>query len=194
MLTRGPILGLNHVLAQQAWARQRLMPHAGRMLEFHLLPLPDLRLVITPEGLVEAAELEATPDLTINIRPSAVPLILLRHDSLMREIDFTGSADLAQVVRQLFNELEWDFEEDLSRLFGDIAAHRMAGAGREFFSWQREAGLRLARNFAEYWTEEQPLIARRDDLARFSGEVVSLRDNVERLGKRLEQLQQRRAR
>lgn len=189
MLTRGPILGLNHVLAQQSWARQRLIPFAGQIVEFRLPPLPDLRIAIQPDGLVEAAPPGAPADLSIGIRPAAVPLILLRHESMLREIAVTGSADLAQVVQQLFRELEWDFEEDLSRVFGDVLAHRMAGAGRELFAWQREAGLRLAQNFAEYWTEERPLIARRGDLARFSSEVDRLRDDVERMDKRLELLE-----
>ena len=194
MLTRGPILGLNHVLAQHAWARQRLMPHAGYMVQFQLPPLPDLSLYITEAGLVEAAAADAVPNLLINIRPAAVPLILAHHPAMLNDIEITGSPELVQVIRQLFSELEWDFEEDLSKVFGDIAAHRMARAGRELFAWQREAGLRLARNFAEYWTEEQPLIARRDDLAQFSGEVNRLRDDLERLDKRLEHLQQRQTR
>ena len=194
MLTQGPLLGLNHVLTQQSWARQRLVPYAGQIVEFHLPPLPDLRIAIKPDGLLEGAAAGAAPDLSINIKPSAVPLILLRHESMLRDIDITGSADLAQVVQQLFRELEWDFEEDLSRLFGDVLAHRMAGAGRDLFAWQREAGLRLAQNFSEYWTEEQPLIARRDDLTRFSGDVDRLRDDLERMEKRLDRLEQRRTR
>ncbi len=194
MLTRGPILGLNHVLAQHAWARQRLMPHAGCMVQFQLPPLPDLSLYITEAGLVQAAAADAVPNLLINIRPAAVPLILAHHPAMLNDIEITGSPELVQVIRQLFSELEWDFEEDLSKVFGDIAAHRLARAGRELFAWQREAGLRLARNFAEYWTEEQPLIARRDDLAQFSGEVNRLRDDLERLDKRLEHLQQRQTR
>ena len=194
MLTRGPILGLNHVLAQHAWARQCLMPHAGCTVQFQLPPLPDLCLYITEAGLVEAAAADAVPNLLIHIKPAAVPFILLHHPAMLNDIEITGSPELVQVIRLLFSELEWDFEEDLSRVFGDIAAHRMATIGREFFSWQREAGLRLAHNFAEYWTEERPLIARRDDLARFSGEVDTLRDDVERLGKRLDHLQQRQSR
>lgn len=170
------------------------MPHAGCTVQFQLPPLPDLNLCITEAGLVEAAAADAVPNLLIDIKPAAVPLILLHHPAMLNDIEITGSPELVQVIRELFSELEWDFEEDLSRLFGDVAAHRMAGAGRELFSWQREAGLRLARNFAEYWTEEQPLIARRDDLARFSSKVDRLRDDVERLDKRLEHLLQRQAR
>ena len=189
MFDRGPILGINHVLGQQAWARQRLASFAGRVVQVRLLPLPDLRLAITAEGLVAPAGADAVPDLDIDVKPAALPYLLLRDEAAMREVAITGSTDLAQVIRQLFRELEWDYEEDLSRLFGDVLAHRLAGAGRALFAWQREAGLRTAQNFAEYWTEEQPLIARRDDLARFGREVDALRDDAERLAERIERLQ-----
>lgn len=194
MLTRGPIIGLNHVLTQQSWARQRLVPFAGQVVVFRLPPLPDLRIAIQPDGLLEAAPPEAPSDLDIGIRPTAVPLILMRHESMLRDMDITGSAELAQAVQELFRELEWDFEEDLSRLFGDVLAHRMAGAGRGLFAWQREAGLRLAQNFTEYWTEERPLIARREDLSRFSSGVDRLRDDLERMEKRLDRLERQRPR
>jgi len=190
MLNRAGLQGINHVLAQHAWARQRLAAHAGRVIEFRLLPLPDLRMAIAADGLVIEAAIETAPDLSVNIKPSALPYLLLRDEAIMREVEITGSADLAQVVQQLFRELEWDFEEDLSRVFGDIAAHRMAGAARDLMTWQRTAGLRLAQNFADYWTEEDPLIARREDITQFSRDVEHLRDDTERLEKRIRKLQQ----
>lgn len=189
MLNRAGRHGIHHVLAQHTWARQRLAAHAGRVIEFRLPPLPDLRLIITPEGQVAEAGAETASDLTVNIKPSALPWLLLRDEAVMREVEITGSAELAQVLQQLFRELEWDFEEDLSRVFGDIAAHRMAGAARDLMAWQRTAGLRLAQNFADYWTEEAPLIARREDVAQFGREVERMRDDTERLEKRIEKLQ-----
>jgi len=189
MLNRASLHGINHVLAQHAWARRSLAAHAGRVIEFRLPPLPDLRMAVAADGQVVEAANEITPDLTVNIKPSALPYLLMRDEAIMREVEITGSADLAQVVQQLFRELEWDFEEELSRVFGDIAAHRMAGAARDLMTWQRTAGLRLAQNFADYWTEEDPLIARREDVAQFSRDVEELRDDIERLEKRIEKLQ-----
>lgn len=194
MLNIGAVLGLNHVLRQQAWARLRLAPFAGRTVEFRLAPLPDLRLTIGPDGLVTAATSETASDLVVAIKPSAIPYALQRNDAVMREVEFTGSTDLAQVAQQLFRELKWDFEENLSRAFGDVVAHRMARTGRELLAWQREAGMRLAQNFTEYWTEEDPLIARHEDIRRFGSEVEHLRDDAERLEKRIERLQRRKER
>ena len=114
--------------------------------------------------------------------------------ALLREVELTGQADLAQVVQGLFRELKWDVEEDLSRVVGDVMAHRMAETGRTLFAWQKEAAQRLAQNFAEYWTEENPVIARRDDLVRFGADVAALRDKVDVLEQRLTRLQRPAAR
>ncbi len=189
MLTQSAVRSLNHVLGQQAWAQQRLVPFAGRTLEFRMSMMPTLRVTIGLNGLLENATAEAVPDLVITTKPSAIPYLLLRDEAVMSEVELNGSTDLAQVVRLLFLELEWDFEEDLSRVFGDVLAHRMASTGRSLFSWQRDAGVRLAQNFSEYWTEENPLIARRADTVQFGSDVERLRDDTERLEKRIERLQ-----
>jgi ubiquinone biosynthesis protein UbiJ len=46
----------------------------------------------------------------------------------------------------------------------------------------------LSRSFAEYWTEERPLIAKTTHVKQFIAEVDALRDDVERLEKRVEKL------
>jgi ubiquinone biosynthesis protein UbiJ len=46
----------------------------------------------------------------------------------------------------------------------------------------------LAQNLSDYWVDERPLIARRDDVARWVQGVDRLRDDVERLAQRIERL------
>jgi ubiquinone biosynthesis accessory factor UbiJ len=46
---------------------------------------------------------------------------------------------------------------------------------------------------AAYWTDEQPLIANKQDVERFVCEVDTLRDDVARLEKRLEQMERQRS-
>ena len=128
-------------------------------------------------------------ELTLTIKPGALPHLLSGSDALLQHVDISGNADLASTVQFLFRNLKWDAEEDLSKLIGDIAARRIAAAGRDFFAWQKDALLRTGQNFAEYWTEEQPLLARPEEVARFSRDVETLRDDVTRLEARLAQLQ-----
>ena len=69
-----------------------------------------------------------------------------------------GDTDFAAAINHLARHLRWDVEEDLSRFFGDIAAHRMAETGRAFRRWGEQTAQHAGRSLAGYWTEEDPLI------------------------------------
>jgi len=84
--------------------------------------------------------------------------------------------------------LRWDFEEELSKVFGDAAAHAVAGAVRSFAAWQVDAARRLGEGFMEYTLEESRLLAPRAQFAAFGSEVARLRDALARLDKRVERL------
>jgi ubiquinone biosynthesis protein UbiJ len=88
----------------------------------------------------------------------------------------------------LVRHLRWDAEEDLSRIVGDLAAHRIATAARGFAAWQADAGRRLAESFVDYVTEEKHLLVQRPEHDDFAAEVSALRDSVERLHKRIDRL------
>jgi len=188
MIERGAVAGLNHLLTQQPWATERLKAFAGQGVEFRCPPFPDLRLRITDGGLLDRAQAEAASALVVKLTPGALPFLLARDETARKQVEIEGSADLASAVDYLFRNLTWDVEEDLSRVFGDIVAHRLASGGTAFAAWQREAALRLAENLVEYWTEEQPLLARPADVENFCSNVDTLRDDVARLEKRIEHL------
>jgi ubiquinone biosynthesis protein UbiJ len=191
-MIQAPAVGaINHLLAREEWARERLAPFAGRSVEFRLPPLPDLRLTILENGLVATTESPLPSDLVVRIPPASLPRILARNDAAMREVAIDGDTELARAVDFLFRHLRWDAEEDLARMFGDVPAHRIAETGRAFAEWQKDAGERLARNFAEYFTEENPILARPADVHRFGADVDALRDDVERLAKRIARLLER---
>jgi len=188
MIERGALAALNHLLQQQPWAAERLRAFAGQGVEFRCPPFPDLRLRITDTGFLDRGQAEAASALVVKLSPGTVPFLLARDETARKQVEIEGSADLASTVDYLFRHLSWDFEEDLSNVLGDIVAHRLASGGRAFAEWQREAALRLAENLVEYWTEEQPLLARPADVESFCRDVDTLRDDVARLEKRIERL------
>jgi len=189
MINRGAVTALNHLLEQQPWATERLAPFAGRCVEFRCPPLPDLRLRILETGLLEGAAADADADLVLTLAPAALPLLVARDETVLRQIIIEGSAELASTFQHLFRHLTWDIEEDLSRLVGDVIAHRLVATSKAFAAWQREGASRFAENLAEYWVEEQPLLARPRDVEKFCGDVDALRDDVARFEKRVERLE-----
>jgi ubiquinone biosynthesis protein UbiJ len=182
------IYALNRLLGAEAWARDKLKPYAGQCVEFRAAPLPALHLQILDTGLLGNAAQDAAPNLVVTIGSGALPALMQGEEALMREISIEGNADLASTVQYLFRHLRWDFEEDLSRVFGDALAHRMVEEGSRFAAWNREAAGKLAQNLAEYWTEEQPMLARPAEVRQFLADVDRLRDDLARLEKRIEAL------
>jgi len=179
---------VNHVLRGSPLALDRLRPHAGRTVAFHVGPVA-LAFTVQSTGEVAAALPGTARDLEVRISPFLVPRLAAREEAAYREIEMEGDAQLAQEVSFLVRNLSWDVEEDLSRVVGDIAAHRIAGAARGLARWGRDASLRVAQGAAEYWTEESPLVASRVKVEGFARDVSELRDAVARLEKRIERLE-----
>ncbi len=185
MIAFSSALALNHLLEQQGWARERLARHAGSRVELRTPPFPALKLLITESGLVSPTDDPC--DLKVSINPVALPLLVTRSPQAFSHIAMEGPEGLAQTVKELLIELQWDAEEDLSHFIGDAPAHGIAQAGRDLYAWQKEALERLALNFSEYWSEEQPLVARRAGFESFARQVGELQSALDRLEARLQQ-------
>jgi ubiquinone biosynthesis accessory factor UbiJ len=181
---------LNRLLASEAWARERLAPFAGESVELRAPPLPALRLRIVSGGTVEAADRDENvlPDLSMTARPDLLVALARGEEHAMRAVAVEGDAKLAAEVLVLARHLRWDVEEDLSHLVGDVAAHRLAEAGRALAAWHLDAAQRLAAAFADFVTEEKQLLARRAHLNALGESVARLRDAIARLDKRIERL------
>jgi ubiquinone biosynthesis protein UbiJ len=106
----------------------------------------------------------------------------------MHAVEVSGNAKLADAVMLLARNLRWDYEDDLSRVFGDIAAHRIAGVARDLAAWQADIGRRLAGSLADYLTAESGLLASRAELESFAAAAARLRDDLERLEQRVRRL------
>jgi len=188
---------INHVLAQQPWARDALSPHAGRRLRLAAPPFA-LGLKITDKGEVEALPLlpqagEVPADVTLSVAATRVPFLFIDPETAMKDVRIEGDAEFAQTLARLAREVRWDVEEDLSRVLGDIPAHQMMRFARAFAAWGREAGQRLAQTTTAYLIDEDPTLARKAAIEGFSREVMVLRDDMARLDKRLELLERGRA-
>jgi ubiquinone biosynthesis protein UbiJ len=177
---------LNRLLEAEPWARERLAPFAGMSVELRAPPLPSLRFVILPGGKLEAGGED--PALTLTVRPEALPALMQSEEHFVRSVAVVGDERLAAEVMTLLRHLRWDAEEDLSKLVGDVAAHRLMGLARGFAAWQADAARRLADSLRDYAVEEKRVLVATAEFSRFSAEVARLRDAVDRLEKRVRRL------
>lgn len=179
---------LNHLLRQNAWAVARLHPYAGKTICLNLPPISSMVTLVDGGEFVPAIE-NAIPDATITLKPMAALRRLTGQPLRADDYRLEGDSDLATNVGKVLQQLEWEVEEDLSRLIGDVPAQQLVSFGKRAVHAGRRQVESLAGMFAEYWLEEQPLIAKKRHLEQFAAEVDTLRNDVERLTKRLEKLE-----
>lgn len=179
----------NHLLRDAPWARERLRAHAGRSarLEFAGVAI-DLR--ITDEGLFGGfSAVGVEPDLVLELPVAALAQAVDGREAAMRAARLRGNVEFAETLGFVLRNLSWDVEEDLSRLTGDVAAHRLVGAADTLRRELADSGRRLADGVAEYTLHEAALVAPKEAIADFCREVDELRDQFDRLDARLRRLE-----
>lgn len=185
---RAMLAALNHLLDQDERARASLVPHAGRVLRIDIQPpskdapaawlarwAPPVCLRVTEAGrLVEARPADPEPSVRMGVRASVDSLFDVLGQGtagMQRHLRIEGDVLFAAAIGELARSLRWDIEEDLSRVTGDAAAHRVVSTAvaqhAAFGEALRRAGQSGARHFS---AERGELVA--------SGE---LRDHAERL-------------
>ena len=177
---------VNRLLDAEPWARERLARFAGETVELAPLPLPPLRVTIVESGRIAAGG--EAPGLTLQVGPGAILALARGEEEFLRALEVKGNTRLAQEIASLARHLRWDVEEELSRVLGDVAAHRIAGAARSLVAWQLDAAKRLGGAAADFLAEEARILVRREEQAAHARAVAELRDALARLEKRIEQL------
>lgn len=189
-LTAPAVATINHLLAQEAWARDALMRHAGKTACIDTGHVA-LRMRVARDGMLETAGADDAAGVTIHVKLSDVPLILQNRDRAFSYVRIEGDAEFANTISQLSKGLRWDAEHDLERLFGPIGAVRLAGGARSAVTGAAAAGRRLAENVAEFLLEERRVLVRPATVDAFADDVGRLRDDVERTAKRIAKLEQK---
>lgn len=184
MLAALALPAFNRVLRSNVWALERLRLHAGKIVRFESGPVV-LGVQVQATGEFEPAPGDGEPATVVRVLPGAV-LRLATHDAAAwSEVAITGDSELAAVLHQVWQQLDWGIEEDLSQIFGDIVAHRLVTTGQTLQAGAAHAAQSVLRNVFEYWTEEQPVVASRGAIDAYVREVDALRDDVARLEKRI---------
>ena len=174
---------LNHLLSRQPALAAKLAAHAGKVAAIDA-GLLQLALQVGADGLLQDAA-QADANVTIRINSADLPQIMADMSRAFAYVNISGDAEFAKAISDVANGLYWEAEEDLAPLVGDIAAVRLARAGREAVDVVKTGSRKLVENVAEYLLEENPTLLYRSAGEAFGSDVAVLRDDVERLAKRI---------
>lgn len=186
-LSTSVVAGINHLLVQEPWARDKLAAHAGKSACFDA-EIAAFTMAVAADGMLESATENSAPDVTIRIKAADLLLIAQNRERAFSYVKIEGDADFANTISQMSQSLRWEAEADLAKIFGDITAVRMVSTAKAVFETAKSTQTKVAENVAEFLLEEKPMLVRPQAVADFASDVVKLRDDVERLGKRVEKL------
>jgi ubiquinone biosynthesis protein UbiJ len=188
---------LNGYLGLDPVTRARLAALHGRTVGVEVLGLGLTLFFIADEaGVLQVyGRHEGEPDCWLR----GTPLDLLRAGDRSRGADqlfsqrvrIEGDSGLAQRFGAILGDIDIDWEEHLSRIVGDVAAHEVGSAARAARDFGERAGRTAEQNLREYLQEEARLLPTRYEVTELLDAVDALRDDVERLAARVERLRSR---
>ncbi|MFK7957186.1 MAG: SCP2 domain-containing protein [Lysobacterales bacterium] len=150
----------------------------GPELSFHVR-CDDRELKALP-GFPESpgAQIRATPGAFLALAASG-------GTGAVGKVSVEGDAETARRFQQFFSDLNPDWEEALTGLFGDVLGFQVAQLMERGFSWLKSAGRGLGETGSEYLREESRQLVTRPEMEVFLDAVDDLRDEVDRLEARL---------
>ncbi len=188
---------LNQYLALDPESKTRLTRLANKRIKIELLAINlTMHLRIHDEQIY----LEPfTEEADVIIRGTPLALFQVSWDKDNRKKFFAedviieGNLELGQQIIDLFDELDIDWEEHLSRIMGDVSAHQIGRFARGVKSVSQRLRTSLLQNVNEYVHEEAMVFPPREELTDFFNDVDATRMEADRLEARVAQLKQRMA-
>jgi ubiquinone biosynthesis protein UbiJ len=187
MISQLSAASLNHLLKQNSWALSRLERFAGKTARFDIAPISFV-WSIQADGSLRCADENISADVVCILSPSLLPRLALHDENAYAEIRSTGDPDFLKEIFFLSRNLSWDAAEDLSKFTGDIPAERIVQALQSLHQQFYDSVTNLSQAATEYFTEEQPLVAKPLHVSEFIQQVDMLRDDIARLEQRIKAL------
>jgi ubiquinone biosynthesis protein UbiJ len=189
-------VALNRVLQLDPRAAQRLQTLEGKLLALHIRG-PNLTLYLLPvDGRLQVhAFAEGHVDTTISASPLGLARLTLQKDAsdamFKGDVKIVGDVEFGQTIKDILGHIDIDWEEQLSKVIGDVAAHQVGRGVRGVVNWSEHASDSLQQDLAELLQHEMRMLPQRADIEQFLDDVDKLRADFERFELRLSRFEKR---
>ena len=195
LVLAGLEITLNRYLSLDPETQSRLAGMTGKLIAVELRGM-GITLYMAPHsgGIQLLREYDGSADAVISGTPVALARVGIGEERgllFAGEVEIRGDVTLGQRFESVLRELDIDWEEQLSRLVGDAAAHQIGNLVRDALQWGAKSMDTLGSDLTEYLQEESRQLPQRDEVNKFLAAVDVLRNDVERLEARVKRLQAR---
>jgi ubiquinone biosynthesis protein UbiJ len=185
---------INRYLRLDPDSGARLATLSGRCIGIDLRGL-DLSLYIFPaeHGVQLKDHIEGEADTVLRGTPLGMARLGLGGNTektlFSGEVVIEGDVETGQAFKGILDELDIDWEEQLSQLTGDVIAHQLGNTARLSRRAFRHGLATLEKDLGEYLQEELRVLPSRIETENFSADVTRVSMDVDRLTARLKRLQ-----
>jgi ubiquinone biosynthesis protein UbiJ len=193
-LLAGLEAALNRYLRLDPDAMVRMAALQQRCIAIELTPL-QLTLYVVPgaNGVQLRSQAESEPDTVLRGTPLGLAQLGLGSQSgktlFSGSVTIEGDVETGQAFKAVLDEMDIDWEEQLSRLTGDVVAHQLGNTARRAASALRHGRHTLEQDIGEFLQEELRVLPTRIESENFSAYVVRLGMDTDRLAARIRRLQ-----
>lgn len=189
---------INTYLSLDPELQRGLAELAGKRVALSVRGTPIVvSLCLEQNGLRIIGTSEEPVDVTVEATPLAFMRLLRAsgtdHPVFGKDITIVGEVVDVQRLQSLVRRHYVDREELLAKLIGDIGAHQIGNLWRGLVRTGRQMEDALLQDAGEYLSEEIHMTPARTELDALTLAVDTLRDDTERLAKRIGRLQRSRA-
>ncbi|OGO97287.1 MAG: hypothetical protein A3F41_01755 [Coxiella sp. RIFCSPHIGHO2_12_FULL_44_14] len=150
-------------------------------LEFFIIP--------SAMGIELHSKIDSQPSTVVTGRLNALLRTALAKGSntalFENQIRIEGDLHTGETIRAILSNIDIDWEEQLSKMVGDIAAHKIGSAANRLKSAFTTGCNTLEKNLKEFLHMELRALPTPDEVNHFFNEVTHLRHAVERLEARM---------
>jgi ubiquinone biosynthesis protein UbiJ len=184
---------INGWLGLDPETRARLSALDGRVIALHLRILElTVTLRVANDRIVVVNDPDLQPDTVLHGTPLGMARLGLGSDTagtlFSGEVEITGDIETGQAFRAILDGMDIDWEEQVSRVTGDVVAHQLGNLARKTGAWLRHGGQTLEQDIGEYLQEESRVLPSRIEIENFIEDVGTTAMAVERLEARLQRL------
>lgn len=187
---------INTVLGMASYTDHLLAPLSGKVVKIHIDPPGfDIVMSFSEQGIQILENYPAEADVELRGSPVAFGLMSFNgrptRALFSGKVSMQGDSQVGHHFQQLFESLNIDWQQQLSRVIGIQAAQRIVDFVGQSKQWFAETGDAMQEDVSEYLQEESKLLPAQAEADMMFDDVDQLRADTDRLEARVNRLHSR---
>ena|SRR3989338_9033495 len=180
--------GINRYFKMDPSAIEKLAELSGKVVLFDVKNLGSFYCLPYETGVKILVEYEGKPDTVV--KGTLFSLFKASRaksqiEAGRSDLEITGDIELGEKISHILRHVDIDWEEQTSKIMGDVAAQKLGNLVRSAKYWINQRTSNLRESFTEYVQEEAGQFPTRAEVEDFIQDVNEFRHAVDRLELRI---------